>query len=155
VSAWLARELQAQRGCTVAGQFPFGCLTDVIATLGANKLSQIPRAELYTGGRTSPRDPLASGGTPKEPTTSPTSWAGGWGLYSGAGAPGRPKTRRRRISHGLLGPASGPPQRAPPLWLTTAGDHELIVSPVLRGASSVRSGTRSGQHSSLSRLTLT
>ena len=53
-----------------------------------------------------------------------------WGLYSGAGAPGRPKTRRLRISHGLLGLASGPPQRAPPLWGTTAGDHELLVSPV-------------------------
>ena len=59
-------------------------------------------------GRTSPRNPPCAGrdpgGTPGNPKRPQNFGVGGWGLYSGAGGAGGPKTRTRRISHGL-GPA--------------------------------------------------
>ena len=51
-----------------------------------------------TAVKWNPEPPPCAGRDPGEPETPPTVWVGGWGLYSGAGGPGGPQTRTRRIS---------------------------------------------------------
>ena len=52
--------------------------------------------------------PLAPDGTPGNPQRPQQQWAGVWGRYSGAGAPGGPQTRTRRISRVRC--EAGPPR---------------------------------------------
>jgi len=71
----------------------------------------VPRTPLLQAPRAAPRPPPAAepppetppapGGTPGNPKRPQNFGVGGWGLYSGAGGAGGPKTRTRRIAHGL------------------------------------------------------